>query len=318
MVDLDRARSDWTADRPKYEAFGAHLKPRLEKLVQNCGLQATIDYRAKSLESLLGRLILKPDKTYARVTDKLGIRIVLHFRPLCNVGLDVLKDGLTGENIEDKAAVLGENRVGYLGIHLDLTLSPDDPHAQEFHGLSAEVQVRTLAEHLWADISHQLTYKVYGNRDPDFARRVMITSGALELVDREFARLHEEITSRPEYQEGMILGALEREFFRVIARAYNRDLSLEVIHALIPLYIEPTAGGAHFRTWFEKNEHLVRTVYGRVGTESVRSPFLLQPEAFMILDLLQHDQFRLRDVWNSRFPERELEIFAQYWGRTLY
>ncbi len=317
MYDLDKARQQWAEDLPRYEAYGAHLKPRIERLLQELGLHGTVECRSKELTSLIGKLILKPDKTYDSLTDKLGLRVILHFRPLCNLVLDSLKQSFNCQNIENKAAVLGNDRVGYLGIHLDLTLLPGDPYAQEFEGLSAEVQVRTLAEHLWADISHQLSYKVYANQDPDFARRIMITSGALELVDREFARLHEELTSRSEYQESVVLNALERQFFRVVAHAYNRELSLEVIHTLMPLYSEAQLGAAHFRTWFEENETLVRTVYAKTDEQFARSPFLYQPEAFMILDLLQHNRFRLRDAWNRRFPEKELERFANYWGRTL-
>jgi hypothetical protein len=170
---------------------------------------------------------------------------------------------------------------------------------------------------LWADISHQLSYKVYGNQDPDFARRIMITSGALELVDREFARWHEDLINSSEYQESIVLNSLERQFFRVAAHAYNRELSLEVIHTLMPLYPEAQTAAAYFHSWFEANEALVRNVYAKADEQFARSPFLYQPEAFMILDLLQHNRFNVRDVWNRRFPEKELERFANYWGRTL-
>jgi hypothetical protein len=105
---------------------------------------------------------------------------------------------------------------------------------------------------------------------------------------------------------------------RVVARRYNRNLSLEVIRLLLPLYEQVEDAPAHFHIWFEKNEGLIKDVYSKNADNPAGSPFLLQPEALMILDLLQSNRFKLRALWNNRFPEKELQIFAEYWGRSLY
>ena len=56
----------------------------------------------------------------------------------------------------------------------------------------AELQVRTLAQHLWSEMSHDTTYKSGTVVEPELKRRVNLLAGLIEIADREFSRLQEE------------------------------------------------------------------------------------------------------------------------------
>ena len=67
--------------------------------------------------------------------------------------------------------------------------------------LQVEVQVRTLAQHIWAAASHKLQYKHEASVPPPLRRTINRVSALLETVDLEFDRV---ISERKNYQESGI------------------------------------------------------------------------------------------------------------------
>src|SRR5690606_2630134 len=94
----------------------------------------------------------------------------------------------------DKTKELGTDKVGYRSIHYVAKLTNERlilPEYQKFRDLSFEIQIRTIIEHAWADISHERNYKFNGVLPPenDIERRFSLAAVTLELVDREFDSL---------------------------------------------------------------------------------------------------------------------------------
>ena len=82
--------------------------------------------------------------------------------------------------------------VGYRSVHLILTLGKvgrTDGAAKMLQKMRIEVQVRSIIEHAWAEIEHELRYKSGLSLPDDIKRRFSIIAGTLELVDREFDSL---------------------------------------------------------------------------------------------------------------------------------
>jgi hypothetical protein len=63
--------------------------------------------------------------------------------------------------------------------------------------LKAEVQIRTLSQHIWAEASHHLQYKQKDNVPLPVLRSIYRTSALLETIDLEFERL---LDLREEYR----------------------------------------------------------------------------------------------------------------------
>jgi hypothetical protein len=66
------------------------------------------------------------------------------------------------------------------------------PTFADLQGLKVEVQVRTLAQHIWAAASHKLQYKQEESVPPPLRRAIYRASALLETVDLEFERVLEE------------------------------------------------------------------------------------------------------------------------------
>lgn len=66
------------------------------------------------------------------------------------------------------------------------------PSFSGLRSLKAEVQVRTVAQHMWAAVSHRLQYKQERSVPPPLRRAIHRISALLEIVDSECDRLLEE------------------------------------------------------------------------------------------------------------------------------
>jgi hypothetical protein len=223
--------------------------------------------------------------------------------------------------VDYKVNDLGDDRVGYVSAHADLALRPEDSDValyppEQFH---AELQVRTLAQHLWSEMAHDTVYKSAGAVSTDLRRRTNLMAGLIEVADNEFSRIDDELATQPGMDEANILKALERQYFKLSARRSNPDLSFAIIQLLGPLYQGARAWDAHFKGFFAQHEQLLRHVFDRAGQNpELHSPLLFQPEVLMVYDLLKSTPWTVRQVWNQRFPDKELEYLAIEFGEVLH
>lgn len=75
------------------------------------------------------------------------------------------------------------------------------PEYQRFKSAKVEVQVRTILQHAWAEIEHDIQYKTSATIPRDIKRRFMSLAGLLELADREFQAIQDadrDLTERAE------------------------------------------------------------------------------------------------------------------------
>jgi ppGpp synthetase/RelA/SpoT-type nucleotidyltranferase len=314
VEELEEVRKTWIKERSIYESFVKRVVEILRDEFRDPTIQ--IYGRAKEIDSLLKKLIRKPDKTYETMTDKAGIRVVVKFNnELDDVGI-FIEQRFNDHKKDDKRIGLKIDQVGYQGIHYDIKLNDHEAEGTEFAGIWAEIQVRTLAQHLWSDMSHELGYKPELKIPDAMLRRLFRLSALVELADDEFLRLRDAIQEMPGFDTYKILGLLEAQFYRFAATEYDKELSINTIDAFNHLY--GTGGLVEQREQFEefcrqkaeKLSHIFDT-----HRRSVNRPlFLFQPESLMIFQLLDSDKFKLREEWVKHYPPRELDQLAIKWG----
>lgn len=93
---------------------------------------------------------------------------------------------------EDVSGRLDSDQFGYQSTHYSVKLPEDWLNIPTLVGLGvyrAEVQVRTLSQHIWAVASHKLQYKQENNVPMPVRRSINRVSALLETVDLEFERV---------------------------------------------------------------------------------------------------------------------------------
>ena len=326
MTDVEQARQRWTAERPQYEVFGQLVAQRLLNSLKPLGVWFHVEARAKTIDSLVKKLLTKQHHTFESLPDKVGARVIIRYRGDVDKVIEKVRTIFDSNEREDKERLLGIDRVGYLSVHLDnMRLHQNDGDATQFPPSTffVELQVTTLAQHLWSDMSHDTVYKnqeMIAQLDPDVRRRVSLMAGQLEIADREFDRLNMEMSALTTVR---LLQVLEQHYYSVVSQRPNLELSVEVLDALMPLVPKDDIGAFAIKLneFLAEKHSVIEKVYEKareLGTEHAETPaFLFQPEVLLIYNLLTSARDKTRKVWNENYPERELERIANAFGVSL-
>jgi ppGpp synthetase/RelA/SpoT-type nucleotidyltranferase len=317
-MELEEIRRKWIDERPAYQAFVDYLKGLLEARLKEVGLWRRVSGRAKEIDSLVKKIISKK-KSYDQLTDKAGVRVVVRFHDEISLVAEIIHEAFDVNKTEDKTKLLGTDKLGYQGTHFDVQLKLSDKGSQEFGGKIAEIQVRSLSQDLWSEMAHELNYKTGLEVPSSLERRLFCLNALVEVADMEFTRIYHDIGRLPGAEANRILRALERQFFKLAAVDYDKELSLALIRRLAPLYStsELENPEIHFEEFFLAVDSKLLFLFERYSNTVNRPVFLSQPEILMILDLLEKDQFALVETWSESLPTDELERVALFWGKSL-
>jgi len=158
-----------------------------------------IDSLVKAVSSLSKKIDSKNNKytDLSQITDLVGIRIITYL----GSEVDLVNDVLTKEfTIDTKNSIdkreLETNVFGYRSLHLIVSL--DDGRCKlaeykQYVDLKCEIQIRSILQHAWAEIEHDLGYKSALSVPQNYTRSFNRLAALLESADIEFVRLKKEL-----------------------------------------------------------------------------------------------------------------------------
>jgi putative GTP pyrophosphokinase len=160
----------------------------------------SIDSRVKEEESLVTKVENSNGKYHSLsdITDISGLRIITYFSEDVDKIASILHDEfLVDENNSvDKRIKLDPDRFGYLSLHYIVQFSENRlqlPEYQRFTGLKVEIQIRSILQHAWAEIEHDLGYKSKQSIPRVVRRNFSRLAGLLELADEEFDKIRKNL-----------------------------------------------------------------------------------------------------------------------------
>jgi len=203
MSGLNRASQkfilDYEHQYPTAQAAAELARKAVERALRDAGVFVHIvSGRAKKPDSLRSKLRKKNYKDpQRRLTDLIGVRVITYYRD----AVDPIVARLRGEfEINEKESIdkrqsLGLHDFGYSSVHLIARLKEGQTLSADHSPLRKhwfEIQIRTILDHAWAEIEHEVVYKS-GIEFPDITkRRFASLAGTLELLDSEFLELRAE------------------------------------------------------------------------------------------------------------------------------
>ena len=173
----------------------------LSELIKNASIPYhQITGRLKERHSLEKKISGQQDK-YTRlndITDISGIRIITYLES----NVDAVAKIIEGEFEIDKhnsidKRQLKEDQFGYRSLHYVVECNKDRlklSEYQRFSGKKFEIQVRSILQHAWAEIEHDLGYKGSVSIPVNYKRGFNRVAALLETADIEFDRLKRDLT----------------------------------------------------------------------------------------------------------------------------
>lgn len=183
---LEELRAEYERLLPKLRSCRGALASSLADVLRPLAPRLSIQSRVKSWESIEFKLsgFTRPIASITDLNDLIGMRCVLLFGSDVEAATRVIEDTFTVVAQADAGRRLEEDRFGYLSKHIMIQV-PDRTD------LVAEVQVRTMAQHVWAEASHTLQYKQEDQIPDRLHRSIYSLAAVMELVDRELERIRE-------------------------------------------------------------------------------------------------------------------------------
>ena len=193
-------------EKKDYEGFANEVANLLEKALSTRQITyASIQKRAKDIESFRkkvskrsGGIPYQPKypNPLEDIEDLAGIRIITYFLKMVEEIDKVIYELFDVKEKQNKGEVLEQaERFGYQSVHYIVSIAPEKLKILEmprYTGLKAEIQVRTILQHAWAEIEHDIQYKSLETIPNTIHRRFSALAGLLEIADREFQAIQDD------------------------------------------------------------------------------------------------------------------------------
>lgn len=220
--------------KPNLDKFRDSLVIQIEQLLEqnDIALGFPIQNRTKEWSSFSdkiksGRFTVK--KSIYEMQDLVGLRIILLFKPDAQKVIDLIEENLYIVRKYDTISKLKDDQFGYSSIHFVISIPKEWTKVPTFSNMenyTAELQIRTLSQHTWAEASKELQYKSEKNVPKPLLRSIGRISALLETVDFEFERL---IAERKSY-----LQTINSELTNTKTSKLNVDNLRAIIDDILP------------------------------------------------------------------------------------
>jgi len=295
--DLDPAAT-YRAAKPHLDTALVDYRRTVSGLLRGKVPEHYVLGRVKTPRSLIRKLRERPNdpRTWASITDKVGIRVVCTTKTDCKSAIELICDGpwtvLKNERMKGK-----HDRLFYPGTHIEI----QDPDALDHAGtpICCEVQIRTRAQDAWAVASHKLIYKGVVTPPKRMRRLVDRLTIFVEVFDDEIHRLFKARAKLPMYAEALALEHLETVYEQITTEPAEGATDLSVLAILMRAYDDTEQ--AHFSELIDNYcgprpdlAELVRAHSHLSETYRDNTDWLFtQPEVLVVLERAHAKPYRL-------------------------
>ena len=182
---------EYRSNLQSFRDASASLIEKVRCALSSAGiLVASVESRVKEESSLRGKLELKGAKyhTLSDITDIVGLRVITFYIDDVDKVASMVERlfNVDWENSVDKRKIHEIDSFGYMSLHYVCAI-PDSTYR-------FEIQIRTVLQHAWANMSHDTGYKSGVEIPKRYMREMSRLAGMLELVDDEFSKIRTELS----------------------------------------------------------------------------------------------------------------------------
>jgi putative GTP pyrophosphokinase len=231
MISEQEIRALYNKEMPLFSLLGELVSDKIiEVLVTRLGsleevhklIKIPIVPRLKDIDSLISKALYR-DKNYSDpysdITDKVGVRFVVLLSKDVKVISEIIEtidiwDYSQDRNYEGER-LLDPKVFDYQSVHYILTLKKDTTFKGETlpAGLPCEVQIRTLLQHAYSELTHDTVYKPKFRTEPIIVRHVAKSMALIETTDEIFDRVYIELVKTYKVMS---------DFFDVLKTIYSK------------------------------------------------------------------------------------------------
>lgn len=237
-------RSIWQKERPMYEAWGrfvcAHVKSLIVDEIDPSSIELffriPLKHRTKEEASLLAKAFHrnKPYKDpYSEIEDKVGVRIVVLFSDEIRLVERLINSCQlwTSEKSRDYEDEQAQKpfEFDYQSLHYIIRASEDIEFDGEIivKNSPCEIQIRTILQHAYSELTHDTIYKPSVQAEPDVKRAAAKSMALIEATNDYFTQVKEKIYRAQE--AGLIIANLADRLYKELVKIEHDNSPLNSI-----------------------------------------------------------------------------------------
>ncbi|KVA34424.1 hypothetical protein WI44_00345 [Burkholderia cepacia] len=193
---------DYELNESLYKKFCESVEGLIRQMLADRDIKCVdVDARVKTKGSLQRKITRKGEGKYKSIrdiTDVCGVRIIVYFEDDVDRVSKLVESefSIDKNNSVDKYDDLEPDQFGYRSVHHIISFDErrrDLPEYKAYADCKAELQVRSVLQHAWAEIEHDRGYKTSSEVPAVVKRRFSRLAGLLELADQEFMAIRDSL-----------------------------------------------------------------------------------------------------------------------------
>lgn len=298
-------------ERPIYEAWGEYLinyissKLREKYITLDKILKIPVTCRTKEIDSIIAKGFYRNKNyknPYKDITDKVGIRFVVMLEnqvdeigniiETSNELLSFTKDQDFNVFRETNPEVFTYQSKHYVVRNKNDIIVNNNTIAKN---TPCEIQIRTLCQHAYAEISHDLFYKK--NNENNKALRLLARTAAFnEESDELFGGIYKMVENNESYYNNFMKFLKDKYSFKLESDKLNRII-YDDINVLLNKY---QIDAKKIEEYISKQNFILDLI-----KEKQDNILFNQPVVLILYYLIQNYKYEVLDIWN--FPDELLD-----------
>ncbi len=181
-------------------SFKDRIELLLKELINDENINIhNVSSRVKDESSLVKKIEKKGHKynSINDITDLIGIRIITYFEDDVDKIAKIIEKEfkIDIDNSIDKRKK-DYDKFGYQSLHYIISISSDRsnlPEYKKYKHLKAEIQIRSVLQHAWAEMEHDIGYKSKEAIPEQVKRNFSRIAAFLEAADIDFIRIRDQL-----------------------------------------------------------------------------------------------------------------------------
>jgi len=272
-------------------------------------------FRVKDLSSLIEKAFYRfkgYKNPYKDITDKVGVRFVVlltddieHIKKIIqnNPLWTYSEDRDFEKEKAEKPYLFDYQSVHYVVKNLEeitnidgITIPSETP---------CEIQIRTLLQHAYAEVSHDSVYKCKAVPSSDIKRRMARTIALMESTDELFLAAKNELNKSNEVIEKW--AKFTKYTFSKIVLSYDEKTKDKILYHILNIYYESLTDPLFnaYSSYLDKNEGYEKYFQQKIESECLSGSYLKKSSA-TIFCLFMAD--KRTEIFKERWPFSEADL----------
>ncbi|HDM8383707.1 TPA: (p)ppGpp synthetase, partial [Yersinia enterocolitica] len=250
MNEIDEFIATFEREKDVYSSWGKLVLQNIQNKLKENEMESILkiepSYRMKDISSLIEKAFYRSKNyknPYKDITDKVGVRFVVLLTDDIPIIKKIIEDCSLWEYSDDRDFIKEKEDKPYLfdyqSVHYVVkNLEPISIGENILipTGTPCEIQVRTLLQHAYAEVSHDSVYKCKAKPSSDIKRRMARTIALMESTDELFLLAKDELSKSNIKIEKWANHSISMYYH--INVSYNKKAKDKILYHILNIYFE--------------------------------------------------------------------------------